>query len=84
MTAMEMQASKDAERNGRLRASDTKAWKPLSSQIWTRALLRSQPTYRQIRHTRTHTHVSSLHHFEMIIIYIYLNYHYGFVIILES
>lgn len=45
MTAIEMQASKEAVRKGRLRASDTNAWKPLSAQIWTRALLRSQPTW---------------------------------------
>lgn len=43
MTAIEMQASKEAVRKGRLRASDTNAWKPLSAQIWIRALLRSQP-----------------------------------------
>lgn len=62
MTAIEIQASKEAERKGRLSASDTKAWKPLSSQIWTRALLRSQPTWWEKNHT--HLHVSSMHYFQ--------------------
>lgn len=33
MTAMEIQASKEAECKGSMRASDTNTWKPLSAQI---------------------------------------------------
>lgn len=53
MTAMDMQASQEAVRRGTLRASETNAWKPLSAQICTRALLRSQPTCGEKRHTNT-------------------------------
>lgn len=40
-----MQASQEPVRRGTFRASETNAWKPLSAQIWTRALLRSHPTW---------------------------------------
>lgn len=50
MTAMEMQASKEAVRKGSVRASDTNTWKPLSAQIWISALLRSQPTWKDTKH----------------------------------
>lgn len=52
MTAMEIQASKEAVRKGSVRASDTNTSKPLSAQIWIRALLRSQPTWKDTKQTR--------------------------------
>lgn len=48
-----MQASQEAVRRGTFRASETNAWKPLSAQIWTRALLRSHPTWNK---TQTYAH----------------------------
>lgn len=51
-----MQASQEAVRRGTFRASDTNAWKPLSAQIWTRALLRSHPTWNK---TQTQTYRES-------------------------
>lgn len=51
MTAMEIQASKEAVRKGSVRASDTNTSKPLSAQIWISALLRSQPTWKDTKQT---------------------------------
>lgn len=64
MTAIEIQASQEAVRRGTLRASDTNAWKPLSAHIWTRALLRSQPTWKVTKHiyTRENTIINTQEH----------------------